>query len=100
MSRRPSIPIACTLTPDGAAAQAGEWAELRTHLIEASEVPDGRRLVFPSRFREHVHDLARREATWCAFLTLEVTDSDQTVSVEITSADPAAAPVIAYLADG
>ena len=98
MARRPSIPIACTLTAEDAAAQAGEWVALRDQLLESTVIVGGRRLRFPVALQEHVRDLARREAACCAFLTIEVDADDEFVEVAISSPDPAAAPVIDLLA--
>ncbi|MDH3706051.1 MAG: hypothetical protein OES57_08290 [Acidimicrobiia bacterium] len=98
MARRPSIPIACTLGPDDAVAQLGEWTVLQGELVHSEPVPGGYRLVFPAGLADQVRDLARREAGCCAFLDLEVTAEAHTVAVTITSPDPQAMPVIELLA--
>ncbi len=46
---------------------------------------------------DRVRDLARREATCCAFLDIVVSEDERHVHVTITSDDPAAAPVIGLL---
>jgi len=97
VARRPSIPIACTLSTSDAAAQAAEWVALRADLVDHSEVPRGRRLCFPIAMADRVRDLARREATCCAFLDIVVSEDERHVRVTITSDDPAAAPVIGLL---
>jgi len=100
MARRPSIPIACTLGSADAAAQAEEWVALRAEALESTAIAGGRRLVLPARLAQQVQDLARREASCCAFLDLAVSVDDATVSVAITSPDPQAMPVIELLAGG
>ena len=100
MTRRPSIPITCTLDGDRAAAQLDEWAALRNVLIDSMPVPGGVRMAFPADRADAVRDLARREAACCAFLELTVAAEDDTVSVTVTSEDPQARPVIELLAGG
>lgn len=98
MARRPSIPIACTLDTQGAVAQLAEWEALRDELVDSVPVEGGVRLVFPARVADAARDLARREASCCAFLDLAVTVDGDTASVTITSPDPQARPVIELLA--
>ena len=95
---RPRIPIACTLPPGGAEAQLGEWRSLRAHLVADEPIPGGRRLSFPIDLAPEVEDLAVREAACCAFLAIETHREADLVRVEISSEDPAAAPIIEALA--
>ena len=93
-SRR--VPIACTLTVEGAATQLDEWADLgRRALLRSEPTTTGARVWFDAAYRAQVDDLARRESTCCAFLTIDVEDADdETVSLSIGSQDPDARPVI------
>ena len=88
------VPIACTLTPTGAAAQLAEWTALNERSSGSEPIPGGRRLWFPVELAATVEDLAAREAACCAFLTIETVRVDDHVRVDITADDPTAAPVI------
>ena len=66
------IPIACTLPPDGAAAQIDEWVDLRRFALGAEALPTGARLRFPAELLDRVTDLAEREAACCSFLDIAV----------------------------
>lgn len=88
------IPIACSLPPTGAAAQLAEWAALHERSSGSESIPGGRRLWFPVELAATVEDLAAREATCCAFLTIQTARIGDEVRVDITADDPDAAPVI------
>ena len=93
------VPIACTLSPRGAEAQLGEWAALREHVVDRRPVPHGQELSFLIELAPTVEDLAAREAACCSFLTIRTHRDGERVRLVITSADPAAAPVIELLTD-
>ena len=57
----------------------------------------GRELSFPIELAPTVEDLAAREATCCSFLTIETQRDGDRIRLVITSADPAAAPVVEAL---
>lgn len=89
-------PIACTLTTKQAASQLDEWGELRSKASAVEEVDGGYRVTLPASADAVARDLAAREAQCCAFLTLDVTSSDDSVVVTVTG--PAEAmPVIALI---
>ncbi len=92
------IPIACTLTPKGAADQLDEWATLRAAATDVAPIDDGVTMRFPAELAGTVDDLAAREATCCAFLSLTTRAEGDQIVLDITSADPAAQPVIAIIA--
>lgn len=92
------IPIACSLAPDRAQDQLGEWAELRRRATSVEQLDTGVRIMAPAELAEQVRDLARREAACCAFLDIATAVRDGSVVVTITSPDPAAGPVIQLLA--
>lgn len=90
------IPIACTLTTKQAAAQVGEWGDLRRAATQVVAVDGGFELTFPPAVETTVRDLAAREAQCCSFLTLTVERTDGDVVLTITG--PAdAAPVIGLI---
>lgn len=97
MSSEPQ-PVVCTLTEKGASDQAQEWSDLHRHVIEVASVPGGARMSFPLEFESQVADLARREATCCAFLDISASTADGKLVVEVTSSNPEALPVISLLA--
>ena len=80
------------------ASQAAEWAELRTRALRTHRVTDGVAMTFPDELAATVEDLAAREATCCAFLTITTTRSADGIEVTITSADPDGRPVADLLA--
>lgn len=97
MSAEP-IPVACTLTTADAAKQALEWIDLQTHAISASALSNGARMRFSDALEDHIVDLAAREATCCAFLTITTVATDGELVLEVTSDNPDAKPVIEMLA--
>lgn len=92
------IPVACTLTTKDAAAQVVEWTELRTYVIDVERIEGGVEMTFPLTLADAVRDLAAREATCCAFLTLVTTERRDAVELRITSDAPEAGDVIDLLA--
>ena len=97
MTRR-RIPIACTLSPADMTSQAAEWAELRERAQRITRVSNGVEMTFPAELADTVEDLAAREATCCAFLTITTTRGSDEIGVWITSADPDGRPVAELLA--
>jgi hypothetical protein len=92
------IPVACTLTTKDAAAQVIEWADLRSHMTSVERIEDGVEMTFPIAMAGDVRDLAAREATCCAFLTLVTAECGDEVELRITSDAQEAAGVIDLLA--
>lgn len=95
---RKLIPVACTLTEEGAVTQAAEWADLVRHATTAERVDGGAELDFGLDLTARVKDLADREATCCAFLSITTTRTDDGVRLRITAEDPEAWPLIEGLA--
>ena len=91
------IPIACTLSASDGARQVAEWRELQDLATAAEPLAAGAALIFPEELADRVEDLAAREATCCAFLTIETSRAGGDVRLEITSEDPEARPVITML---
>lgn len=86
-------PIACTLTTKEAASQIGEWGALRRQATEVVSIDGGYRMTMPVTTEATVRDLAAREASCCASLSLDVACNDDAVTLTITG--PAdAKPVI------
>jgi hypothetical protein len=91
-------PIACTLTTKEAAHQVLEWSNLRDSATSVDVLETGARMRFPAALESRIFDLVRREATCCAFLTINTVRTDGDLVVEVTSANPEALPVISLLA--
>jgi len=82
------IPIACTLAPNDARSQLGEWHDLLRHQAGTSERVSPTRLeirLLPGADIGSVVDLAQREAACCAFFefTLVIRADDVVVAVEV-----------------
>jgi hypothetical protein len=92
------IAVACTLTTKDAATQVIEWADLRSHMTSVERIEDGVEMTFPIAMAGDVRDLAAREATCCAFLTLVTAECGDEVELRITSDAQEAAGVIDLLA--
>lgn len=91
-------PIQCTLVDDEAAGQLLEWADLQGRSTAVAAIEGGVRMTLPASLANDVADLARREAGCCAFLTIETSVVDEVLTLDISSANPDALPVIAALA--
>lgn len=94
------IPIACSLSDADATQQLGEWRDLGAALTGSAEVDGGVRLRFDASVEATLRDLARREAACCPFLSLVVArdEADGTVTVDVTSTQADARPVIDAIA--
>ena len=67
--------MACTLEPDDARSQLGEWQELLQRVVGRSERPTPNRLelnLIPDSEIESVVGLARREAACCPFFSFSI----------------------------
>lgn len=93
-----STPIACTLTNKEAAQQVLEWGDLQHRAAGVSPLDDGVRMTFPAAMFDEVEDLARRESACCAFLTITTSVVDDVLTLDISSDNPDAMPVIHALA--
>lgn len=98
--KRIDVPIACTLDATDAGRQLEEWQQLQPLASVVVPVEGGVRMTLPGSLEGQIRDLAERESTCCAFLTIVVEPHDDAdaVMLEITSPNPDAAPVIAALA--
>lgn len=97
--KRVDVPIACTLTAASAEHQLQEWKALQPLVSGVASIDGGVRMTLPGSLEMQVRDLVVRESACCAFLTISVHRDDQadTVTLEITSTNADAAPVIAML---
>jgi len=93
-----AFPVACTLSAKDADRQLFEWVDLQGHARTVIPMDGGVRLTFPASLTDGIRDLARREAACCAFLAIETTLADDELTVEISSDNPDALPVISALA--
>lgn len=93
----PPIPVACTLSADRARFQVQEWVDLQALATSTQATRSGASMVFPSSLAPTVEDLARRERTCCGFLTITTVLVGDELTLEITTADREALPVIAAL---
>lgn len=94
----PTAPVACTLTTKEAAAQVLEWTDLHGRSTGAQATEAGVVMTFPAGMAHAVEDLARREASCCAFLSMRTTVEGDVLSLEISSERLDALPVIDRLA--
>jgi len=93
----PGAPVACTLTTKEAQSQALEWADLQGHAISAEAIEGGARLTLPASLAGQVEDLVRRESSCCSFLDITMSVHDKELTLDVSSLDPNAQPVIAAL---
>lgn len=93
-----NTPVACTLTTKQAASQALEWSDLRGKANSVAPIHAGARMTFPASLAMSVEDLAGRERDCCAFLSITTTVDAETLTMDVTSANPDGLPVIALLA--
>ena len=91
-------PIACTLTNNVATTQVRGWVELQHRCTEVAAIEGGVRMTLPASFADEVADLVRIEAGCCAFLTIKTSVIDDVLTLDISSPDPDALPVISALA--
>lgn len=91
-------PIACTLTNSEATPQLLEWVDLQNRASAIAAIDGGVRMTLPASLVDEVEDLALREAQCCAFLTIDMAVVDDVLTLEISSANPDALPVISALA--
>ncbi len=95
---RVSAPIACTLGSVEASGQIREWGDLQHVATDVDAHDKGVRLFFPAALAEEVEDLANRERGCCAFLSIHTTLIGEELTLDISSPNPDALPVIAALA--
>ena len=91
-------PIACTLTTKEASIQLLEWVDLQHRATAVAPIERGVRMTLPASLVTDVEDLARREAGCCAFLTIDTSLAGDVLTLDISSANPDALPVIHALA--
>ncbi len=95
---RASTPIACTLGPAKASEQIRGWLDLQLFATEVTALYEGVRMRFPAALFDEVEDLVRRERACCAFLAILTTLIGEELTLDISSPNPDALPVIAALA--
>jgi len=81
------IPIACTLGPEKANAQADEWMRLMQSATDHRRHDDALRLTFPLARADDVEALARREAECCPFLAVRTDRVKNGMTLEIRASD-------------
>lgn len=92
------IPVVCTLSTKDAAAQVLEWVDLQARASSVRRIHGGARMTFPAAMQDAVEDLGRREQACCPFLTISTRVLDNELTLDISSADPDAMPVIEAIA--
>lgn len=90
--------ILCTLTENEAAEQTLEWVDLQHRANAVAAIDGGVRMTLPASMVDDVADLIRIEAGCCAFLTIETSVVDDVLTLEISSANADALPVISAMA--
>ena len=91
-------PIVCTLTPDEVPDQLAGWADLQHRAKDIAAIESGVRMTLPASMVDQVADLIRREAACCEFLNFGVAVRDGIMTLEITTPNLDALPVISALA--
>lgn len=91
------LDVACELERAEAGARATEWQRLREAGLGTDRIPCGVRLWLPSEELAAANDLARREASCCGFLDLELVHDGDSLHLDVTSLAPTATAVIACL---
>jgi hypothetical protein len=84
-----TVPVACTLTPAGLAAQAGRWQRLMARaMTERSETGDGLRMSFRREpgTEEELRRLVAVESECCAWADWAVDVSAGNLTLEVRSA--------------
>ena len=83
-----TIPVACTLTTAGLAAQGKRWERLIARaLTERAETPDGLRMSFHPDAEDELRALVAVEAGCCAWATWTVEPAAGAVVLDVRSAD-------------
>lgn len=75
----------CTLTDDDALQQANEWRRVLDASLVIDTMGPTAVIDFPLEFADAVEDLADREATCCAFLSIATTRRSDSLRLEITA---------------
>ncbi len=91
-------PIACTLTPKRIPGQVAEWGDLVAQADQVVRIHGGVRLVAPASLAAGALELIERERSCCSFLDITSKVDGPTLSIEITSTQTDALPVISMLA--
>lgn len=91
-------PVACTLTTKQAAGQVVEWGDAQRRATHIAPIEGGVRMTFPATMSEEIADLARREGACCSFLTLASNVEGDTLTLDVTAANPDGVAVISLLA--
>jgi hypothetical protein len=87
-----STPIACTLTPDGLAAQAGRWQRLIARAgIGRTETATGLRMSFRPDAEDELRALVAVESECCQWATWTVERTARTVMLDVRSSAEGAA---------
>jgi hypothetical protein len=82
-----SIPVACTLSASGLAAQSGRWERLMARTLTGrAETADGLRLSFRPEAEDELRALAAVETGCCAWATWTVRRDGGAVVLDVRSA--------------
>jgi hypothetical protein len=85
------VPVACTLTPDGLASQAGRWQQLIAGaMTERTETADGLRVAFrPGLATENeLRTLAATETECCRWAAWAVETNAEATVLDVRSTGP------------
>ena len=81
-----TIPVACTLTTVGLAAQGKRWERLIARaLTERAETPDGLRMSFHPDAEDELRALVAVETECCRWATWTVEQSAETIVLDVRS---------------
>lgn len=90
-------PVACTLTTKQAAERTLEWTDLQHRCTSVESIAGGVRMTMPASMAADVRDLARREVDCCSFLVIETAVEADVLTLDITSPNPDALPIISVV---
>ena len=81
-----SIPVACTLTAGGLAAQRRRWEQLMARALTGrAETADGLRLSFRPEAEDELRALVAVETECCPWATWTVERSAETIVLDVRS---------------
>lgn len=93
-----NVPVMCTLATKQAAERSVEWQDLRGLAQFVTPIDGGSRFVLDPKHEVAVRDLAERERTCCAFLTITVDVADGALRLDVTAPTEEGRQVVALIA--
>lgn len=93
------LPVACTLDDEQFQKQGLEWSDLGALSLSTERIEGGVVSTYPLNLLDRVSDLADRESGCCgSWLSVNVSQADDVVRLELTTANPDGLAVIEGMA--